>query len=131
MKWISVLGGLGLGLVTGVLSGLLGVGGGILMVPAMIYFWQFEPKLAVGTSLAVMIPTSLVGALRHHYSYGNVDWALAAVLAVGAVVGTGLLGAPLAELLPGDVLKKVFGIALLLVALNMLGVFEWIAALRG
>ena len=132
-KWGSLIGGLGLGVLVGTLSGLLGIGGGILMVPALYYIWQQEMhqemQMAVGTSLAVMIPTALVGACRHHFSYGNVHWELAGVLAVGAIAGTYFIGAPLAETLPSDALRKIFGVLMVLVGLHMLGITGYLSAL--
>ncbi len=119
---------LGVGTVVGVISGLFGIGGGVLMVPAIIFIWQREPKVAVATSLAVMIPGAIAGVLRHHFSYGVVDWRVAAGLAVGAIVGSFAIGAPLANWLPADALKKGFGVLLVVSGLKMAGVFDFITA---
>jgi len=120
---------LAVGLVIGTVSALFGIGGGVLMVPAMVYIWGLEMQVAVGTSLAVMIPTAIAGMLRHSISYENVDFKLAAALAVGATAGAALLGAPLAEALPAETLKKGFGVLLVLSGLKMTGVFEYLIAL--
>ncbi|MGC9318776.1 MAG: sulfite exporter TauE/SafE family protein [Armatimonadota bacterium] len=119
---------LGVGSVVGVISGLFGIGGGVLMVPAIIFIWQKEPKIAVATSLAVMIPGAIAGVLRHHFSYGVVDWRIAAGLAVGAIVGSFAIGAPLANWLPAETLKKGFGVLLVVSGLKMAGVFDFIGA---
>jgi len=119
----------GLGVAVGVISGLFGIGGGILMVPAIIYIWGYEPKIAVGTSLAVMIPGAIAGVLRHHFTYQTVDWRIAAGLALGAVVGSAFIGAPLANWLPADSLKKGFGVLLIVFGLKMAGVFDYLATL--
>jgi len=118
---------LGVGAVVGIISGLFGIGGGILMVPAIVFIWGREMQIAVGTSLAVMVPAALAGVLRHHFSFGNVDFKLAAALAVGAIFGTTLIGAPLAEALQGETLKKLFGVLMVISGLKMAGVFDWIS----
>lgn len=109
--------GLAIGLVAGVMSALLGVGGGIIMVPAMTYLLDIPFKMAVGTSLAVIIPTALSGVARHA-SFGNVNWKIAAVLAAGAVVGA-YGGATLAQKLPELVIKRIFAILLAYTAIRM------------
>lgn len=119
---------LGIGTIVGTISGLFGIGGGILMVPAIIFIWHREPKVAVATSLAVMIPGALAGVLRHHFSYGVVDWRLAAGLAVGTVIGAFAFGAPLANYLPAETLKKGFGVLMVVSGLKMAGVFDFITA---
>jgi len=105
-----------IGLGAGLASGLFGVGGGIVMVPAMVFVLGTSIKTAVGTSLIVIIPTALAGALKHH-SMGNVDWRLAASLIPLAIIG-GLLGAALTKPLPADTLKKLFGGFMILVGLR-------------
>lgn len=118
------------GVCVGVLSGLLGVGGGSLMIPAILYLWPtadptHDMQRAVATSLAVMAPAAFMGAFRHAL-YGNVDWKIFAGMAAGAVVGTFFLGAPLAHYLPASVLKKLFGAVLVFFGLQVAGVFDLI-----
>ncbi len=96
-----------IGLIGGVSSGLFGVGGGIVMVPAMVYFLDTNIKTAIGTSLVVIIPTAFTGALKHQ-QLGNVDWRVAAWLIPLAVVG-GFGGAALTKSLPAETLKRLFG----------------------
>lgn len=124
----KIAGYLGAGTVIGLISGLFGIGGGILMVPLIVFAWGRDMQLAVGTSLAVMIPSALAGTLRHH-GYGNVDFKLAGALAVGAVLGTTFIGAPLAEYLPAETLKKAFGVLMVLAGLKMTGLFDAALAL--
>jgi len=99
-----------IGLVGGVTSGLFGVGGGIVMVPAMFYFLKLDIKTAIGTSLVVIIPTAISGALKHQH-LGNIDWRVAAMLVPLAVAG-GFLGAYLTGHLPAETLKRLFGVLL-------------------
>jgi uncharacterized protein len=125
VTWLQYL---GVGLAVGALSGLLGVGGGIIMVPMIIYLWKTDMKVAVGTSLATMILTAAAGSLKH-FTLGNVNVNLALCLAVGAVLGTVFIGAPLANVLPDATLKKVFAGFMILTALQMLGVFDAVGKL--
>jgi hypothetical protein len=126
--WTKLGAYFGVGSVVGIISGLFGIGGGVLMVPAIIFIWQKEPKVAVATSLAVMIPGALAGVARHHFTYGVVDWRIAAGLAVGTVLGSFAIGAPLANYLPAETLKKGFGVLLVVSGLKMAGVFDFVTA---
>ena len=112
MMALAVLGILGVGLVTGILSALLGVGGGIVMVPFMVLVLGLNQQLAEGTSLLVIIPTAIAGVLAHRRS-GYVSVAAGLMVGGGGVVGS-FLGARLALVMPGNVLQKVFGIVLAL-----------------
>lgn len=107
-----------IGLLGGLTSGMFGVGGGVVMVPAMIYFMQLSPHQAVGTSLIVIVPTALMGAFKHHHQ-GNVTWPTGLALVPMAVLG-GFLGAWLTRFLTGDDLKRAFGGFLILVGLRLL-----------
>jgi hypothetical protein len=107
-----------IGLAGGVSSGLFGVGGGIVMVPAMVYLLNVNIKTAIGTSLLVIIPTALTGAIKHH-QLGNIDWRMAVSLAPMAIAG-GFLGAALTKHLPADTLKKMFGGFIILAGCRLL-----------
>ena len=95
------------GVMVGVLSALLGVGGGLLMVPFMVLLLGETQHVAEGTSLAVIVPTAIVGVIALSRR-GFVNFVGAGLLAVGGIFGAGL-GARLALNLDGDVLKTVFG----------------------
>jgi uncharacterized membrane protein YfcA len=109
-----------IGLVSGVTSGMFGVGGGIVMVPAMLFLMGNirDIKMAIGTSLAVIIPTALMGVYKHH-GYGNVNWMAALALAPAAIGGS-YLGVWLTTQMTPDHLKRGFGGFLVLVGLRLL-----------
>ena|SRR5690242_16585504 len=103
-----------LGLLAGVLSGLFGVGGGILFVPTLTLGLGLTQLHAEATSLLAIIPTALAGAVQQ-YRYGNVRWRAAALIGISAVVGVEA-GAQIAESLPENVLQRLFAILLIGVA---------------
>lgn len=107
-----------LGLVVGILGGMLGVGGGVFLVPVMTLLMGVETHKAIGLSTAFIIPTMMSSFVKH-YSAGNVDLKFAAMIIVGGIVG-GYLGATLAQHVPGAVLKKIFGVFLLITAGRMI-----------
>jgi uncharacterized membrane protein YfcA len=108
----------GVGVAAGLLAGLFGVGGGILFVPALVFVGDLSQLDAVASSLAAMIPVTVVGAWRQS-GYGNVRWRPA--LLVGALsVGGVASGTALAEALPEDVLKVLFAVLLLVTAARLL-----------
>jgi len=107
------------GLVTGISAGFLGLGGGFILVPVLVYIFGLTQHQAQGTSLAVMVPPiTLLAALRY-YHCGNVKVGMAGFIACGFVVG-GLIGAHYVQSVPSAVLKKVFGAVLLVVSLKMM-----------
>ena len=105
---------LGLGFAAGLLSGMFGVGGGILFVPTFALVLELSQLGAQATSLAAMIPVVLVGAWRQH-RYGNVRWRAALVAGVASAVGVAV-GVAVATALPEDVLRKLFAGLLVAVA---------------
>lgn len=113
------------GVVAGVLAGLLGVGGGIVIVPMLFHVflaYGIAPAtampLAVGTSLSTIVLTSVISA-RHHHRRGTVDWTLARRWLAPVLVGV-VLGTALAQVVPGATLKVAFGILATVVAVHML-----------
>jgi len=107
-----------LGLVAGIFSGFLGIGGGTIIIPFLVFIAGFTQHQAQGTTLALMIPPiGLLAALRY-YQHGNVDIRAAVFICLGFFVG-GLFGANLVSPIPDAVLKRVFGIFLVLVGLKM------------
>jgi uncharacterized membrane protein YfcA len=108
-----------LGLVAGVLSGLLGIGGGIIIIPALILLFGLSQQQAQGTTLALMVPPIGLLAAWTYYKAGYVDLKIAAFICLGFFVG-GFFGAKLATGISTQVLQKVFGVALLLTAIYMI-----------
>lgn len=112
-----VLGGL-IGLVGGVLSGLFGIGGGLVIVPALILLAGMTAKQAAGTSLAaLLLPVGILGAMEY-WRAGHVNVQMALLVAVGLLVGA-FIGARLAVGLPNELLQRAFGVFLLLVGLRL------------
>ena len=106
------------GLVMGTLSALFGIGGGIALIPILVALLGFDQKLAAGTSLAVMVPIALLGALRLSRP-GLTQWSVGVRIGLGGIVG-GVLGAQLALRLPTDVLAVAFAVLLVIVAARMM-----------
>ena len=113
--WVTAL---LVGAVAGVLSGLLGIGGGAVMVPAMTLLMGMSQHLAQGTSLLVIIPTAISGSITH-FRMGNIRLDTAAWLSAGGVVGA-VAGASLALASPDAALRLLFGFYLALTGLRML-----------
>ena len=107
----------GAGVGIGILSGLLGVGGGIFLVPILTGWFAVDQHLAQGTSLAVVVPTGIIGA-SVYAMHGTMDVGLAAQLAVGGVVGAAI-GCRWMRKIPAAQLKRMFGVMLTLVGLRM------------
>lgn len=108
-----------LGLAGGILAGLLGIGGAVLVVPALVYLFGFEQKMAQGTTLAMLIPPVGLLAAWQYYESGNVNIKVAGILCVGMFVG-GYFGGWIANHVSSDLLRKIFGLALMLIALKMM-----------
>lgn len=108
-----------IGLLAGFLSGVLGIGGSVVMIPLLILWVGFSQYEAQGTSLAVLsVPVTLLAAITY-YKEGHVNWKYAAIIAVTFIVG-GFLGSKLALSVNENLLKKMFGGILMLVALKMI-----------
>lgn len=110
---------IGIGIVTGIMAGMLGIGGAIIMIPALVFLLGITQQNAQGTSLAVMLPPVGILAAYNYYKAGQVNIKFAIVLAVCFLVGS-YFGSKIALTLPQAALKKIFGILLLLVAARML-----------
>jgi uncharacterized membrane protein YfcA len=107
-----------LGLLAGCLSGVIGIGGGVVIVPSLIFLFGMTAHQAQGTSLAVMLPPIGLFAAWTYYNQGYVDIKIAALIAVGFLLG-GFLGAKLAVNLSSQLLSKVFGVVIILIGLKM------------
>ena len=109
-----------LGVAAGVVSGALGMGSGVLLVPALVLFYYLPQKSAQGMALAVMVPMALVGAIRYKLNPAiAVPFSSVALIALGAVGGA-FVGAELAHYLPGAVLRKCLAIFIIVVGVRML-----------
>jgi uncharacterized membrane protein YfcA len=106
------------GLVAGFLSGLFGVGGGILIVPALVMALRFDQRLAHGTSLAAVLPIALSSLLSYGLE-GEVDWTVASFLAIGAVAGA-VIGTHILHKLPHDALAIAFIVVLVATAVRLI-----------
>jgi len=107
-----------IGLASGIASGLLGVGGGIVMVPAFIYILNKDAKVAVATSLAVIIPSAIVGVWKHSQQK-LVDWQLVLGVFVLAIVGA-YIGAVLNHHLSSNAVQRIFGVMMVLLGIKMI-----------
>ncbi len=107
------------GIAAGMLGGLVGVGGGIIIVPALVYFVGMNQHSAQGTSLAlIMLPVGILGVLQY-YKSGNVDFRIVGILAIGFFIGS-FFGSKLALSLPQETIKKVFAVLMIVIAIKML-----------
>jgi uncharacterized membrane protein YfcA len=122
--YISPLAPLALGFLAGILTVLLGIGGGFILVPAMIYILGMAARVVVGTSLVMILAVSAVSTLIHALTTQSVDIVLAALLLIGGVVGA-QYGALLATRLKPDLLRLALAVIILLVALRMALGLAW------
>ena len=110
---------LALGLLTGVCSGLVGIGGATIIIPALIFMFGLSQHTAQGTTLALMVPPIGILAAWTYYQKGFVDIKIAGFICIGFLIG-GLFGAKLAVGLPAPLLKKMFGVFMLIISLKMI-----------
>jgi len=116
---MDILTFIGLGLLAGICGGFLGIGGGTIIIPVLVYLFGLTQHQAQGTTLALMVPPiGLLAALKYYYE-GNVNIRMAIFIALGFLIG-GLLGAYLVSPVPESILKKVFGLYLIAIALKMI-----------
>jgi uncharacterized membrane protein YfcA len=117
MDW-RLIAGLGIGLVVGVVSGLIGVGGGILLVPALIFAFGMDQKMAQGTSLAILLPPTGILAFMKYYGEGHADLKLGLLMAAGVFLG-GYFGGHWAQQLPNHILRRAFATLLVIIAVRL------------
>lgn len=110
---------LAVGVAAGILSGFVGVGGGIIMVPALVWLLSYSQHQAQGTSLAVLMLPVVFLAARNYYKAGQIDVQTVAIIAVAFLVG-GYFGSKWALALPSDTVRKVFGVVMLLASFKMI-----------
>ncbi len=120
------------GLAAGTLSGLVGVGGGIIIVPALVFFLGFSQAQAQGTSLGLLLLPVGILAVINYYNKGFIDLKVIAIMCAAFVLG-GWLGSKLALSIPQATVKKIFAVVLFYAAFKMLGwdalFFKWVKAL--
>ncbi|MCX6272585.1 MAG: sulfite exporter TauE/SafE family protein [Bacteroidetes bacterium] len=107
-----------IGLMAGVFGGIFGVGGAVIMIPAMVYFLAMDQHTAQGTSLAVMLPPIGLFAAYNYYKAGQVNIWYALIIAVSFMAG-GYFGSKIALNLPEQLMKKIFAVLLILIALRL------------
>jgi uncharacterized protein len=121
-----------IGFAAGTLSGLVGVGGGIIVVPALVFFLGFTQQEAQGTSLGLLLLPVGILAVINYYNKGNIDIKVVAIMSAAFVLG-GWLGSKLALQLSQEMLRKIFAIILFYTAFRMLHwdsiVLKWIKGL--
>jgi uncharacterized protein len=108
-----------IGLAAGLLSGVFGIGGGVIIVPALIYLAGFTQHGATGTSLAVLLPPIGIGAMWVYYRQGHVNLRVALIMAVAVLVG-GWAGAILANHLAGPYLRLAFGLFVVVLGVSLI-----------
>lgn len=109
---------IGFGFITGIFSGLLGIGGGVILIPLMVTYLGINQHTAHGTSLAVIIPTALTASIVYSFN-GNIDFMPALNLAVGSIIGASL-GAKLMKKIPEKQLKQLFATFLIIIGIRMI-----------
>lgn len=107
-----------IGLAAGTLSGVLGIGGGVIMVPLLLLL-GFSQHQAQGTSLAAMLPPVTLLAALQYSKNGHVDWKMALVISAAFIIG-GLFGSKIAVAIDEKMLKKIFGVLMLVISIKMI-----------
>lgn len=107
-----------IGVVAGGLSGMIGLGGGVIVVPALVYLCGYAQQLAQGTTLALMLPPIGVLAVWNYYERGLVDFRVAGIICIGFVVGS-WFGSKGALAISPEVLRRVFGAVIILIGCKM------------
>ncbi len=109
---------LAIGVLAGAFGGFIGIGGGLIVVPCLVYFMGMSQHTAQGTSLAMMLPPIGLIAVYNYYKQGHVDFKVAAILCVSFVAGS-FFGSKIALSLSPDQIKKAFGIIIILLGIKM------------
>ena len=123
---------LAIGVSAGILSGLVGVGGGLIIVPALVFFLGFSQHEAQGTSLGLLLLPVGILAVLNYYNKGQIDIKVVGVMSIAFVLG-GWIGSKIALSLPQDTVKKIFAIFLFYTAFRLLhwdaAIIKWIKGL--
>lgn len=115
----EVVGFILLGLLTGTASGLLGIGGAVIMIPALVYLFNFDQRLAQGTTLVLMVPPIGLLAALEYYREGFVNLKAGLIIALFFFIG-GLIGGRFAMRIDPVVLRRIFGVFMLLISVRMI-----------
>jgi len=107
-----------IGLVTGALSGLLGIGGGLILIPSLVLFIGMDQHQAIGTSLAVMLPPIGLFAAYNFYKAGHVNLKFAMLLALAFMIGS-YFTSKIAITMPENLIRKIFGVFLVIIGIRM------------
>lgn len=119
MTLATIIGLLAIGVLAGVLSGFVGIGGGILVVPALVYVFGLTQFMAQGTSLFLMLPPIGILAFVNYYKAGNVNVSYGILIALAFIIG-GYLGSKLALRMNENIVKIIFGAIMAYVAFKMM-----------
>jgi uncharacterized membrane protein YfcA len=123
-----------IGLAAGMLSGLVGVGGGIIIVPALVFFLGFTQLQAQGTSLGLLLLPVGIFAVINYYRSGNMDLRVVGIMSIAFVAG-GWIGSKVALLLDQETVKKIFAFVLLYAAARLLHIdsliMKWVKSILG
>ena len=115
ISFISIL----IGFVSGISSGFFGIGGAVILIPALVYIFKFSQHLAQGTALAaLLLPVGILAVIKY-YKLGDVNMKVALFIACGFIIG-GFIGATFMQAVPSPVLKKLFAVMLLFISIYML-----------
>lgn len=119
MSVTTIIGLLALGLAAGMLSSVVGIGGGVLIVPALVFIFAVSQKVAQGTSLVMLLPPIGIFAVINYYKAGYVDFKIAGILCIAFIVGS-YFGSKIALNLQESTLKRIFGVFLMILAVKYL-----------
>lgn len=108
-----------IGFLSGILSGLFGIGGGVIIVPALIYLCGFSQLKAQGTSLAILLPPVGILAFMEYYKEGHVNFQAGILICVFLVIGS-VLGAKISHIIPVDIIRKLFGILMIIISIKLI-----------
>jgi uncharacterized protein len=107
-----------IGLITGAVGGMLGIGGALILIPALVYFVGFSQHEAIGTSLAVMLPPIGLFAAYNYYKAGQVNIKYALIIAAAFMIGS-YFTSRLALKMPENLIRKIFSVFIILIAIRM------------
>jgi len=108
-----------LGLIAGIASGIVGIGGGVIIIPALIYLFGFKQHIAQGTTLALLVPPIGILAAFVYYKNGFIDFKASIFICLSFFIG-GFIGSKIAINMSTEILQKVFGIIIIIIGLSMI-----------